>query len=123
MAKFPNQKTITSRNNSADIAKKIADQGRYGFHVVVNQYDSAAMKELSHCGYKLYQYLCKNLNGFTFDLSAVDAINYTGISANSYDRAVKELIEKRFLIPCPKRNNAFDFFVVGGDNTIITTDA
>lgn len=123
MAKYPNQKTIITHNNSGDVAKRLADQGKYGYHVVINDYDSQAMRELSNCGYKLYAYLCKNLNGYEFDLSSVDATRYTGISTNSYDRAVKELIEKRFLIPCPRRNNHFDFYVVGGDNTIVNTGA
>lgn len=123
MAKYPNQKTITTHNDSSDVAKRLSDQGKYGFHIVVNDYDSQAMKELSPCAYKLYRYLNKNLNGYTFDLSSVDVANYTGISQNSYDRAVKELIEKRFLIPCPRRNNHYDFYVVGGDNTIINTGA
>ena len=119
MAKYPNQKSITTHNNSSEIAKKLANQGRYGFHVIVNAYDSQAMRELSESGYKLYAYLCKNLNGFEFDLSRADVISYTGIASKSYDRAIKELIEKRFLVPCPRRSNHFDFFVVGGDSTVI----
>lgn len=121
MAKYPNQKTIVTHNESSNIAKQLSNQGKYGYHVVINQYDSAAMKELSESGYKLYAYLNKNLNGYEFDLSRIDVISYTGISNKSYDRAIAELIDKRFLIPCPNRNNCFDFYVVGGDGTVINT--
>lgn len=122
MAKYANQKTIVTHNDSNDIAKRLAKQGRFAYHIVINDYDSQAMKELSESGYKLYSYLSKNLNGYEFDLSRADTCNYTGISSKSYDRAVQELINKRFLIPCPGRSNHFDFYVIGGDGTVINTD-
>lgn len=51
--------------------------------------------ELNGAAFKLYCYLNKNQDGYTFGLSKVDAVKW-GI--NSYDRAVKELIDKGYLV-------------------------
>lgn len=56
-----------------------------------------AMSNLTGETFKLWCYLGKNQNGYTFDLSKVAALNFGVGSKSSYDRAVKQLIEKGFL--------------------------
>lgn len=59
---------------------------------------------------KLWLYLGKNQNGYTFGLSKVDAIRWGIGSKSSYDRAVKELKDKGYLVE--KSKNHYDFFEI-----------
>lgn len=58
--------------------------------------------------FKLWCYLGKNQNGYEFALSKVDAMNWGMGSKSSYDRAVKELIEKGYLVETSP--NHYDFY-------------
>ena len=114
MTSYPNQRTIFMHNESSEMAKRMTG----GWHVVINNIDSTAMKELSGSGYKLYRYIQKNANGYIFALSKKAAIEYTGISPNTYDKAVHELIEKRFLIMRQNNKAEYDFFLIGNNANI-----
>ena len=69
-----------------------------------------AMIDLKGEAFKLWVYIGKNQNGYTFALSKVDAIKWGVGSKSSYDRAVKELIEKGYLVERSK--NHFDFYEI-----------
>ena len=78
-----------------------------------------AMIDLSGEAFKLYMYLGKNQNGYTFALSKVDAIKWGVGSKSSYDRAVKTLIEKKYLVETSP--NHFDFYELPKEEEIIVT--
>lgn len=67
-----------------------------------------AMNDLKGESFKLWCYLNKNQNGYTFGLSAADAMTWGVGSRSSYNRAVKELTDKGYLVQ--KEGNNFDFF-------------
>ena len=69
--------------------------------------------------FKLWCFIGKNQNGFTFALSKVDAIKWGIGSKSSYDRAVKELIEKRYLVETTP--NHFTFYEKPKEKDIIVT--
>lgn len=69
-----------------------------------------AMIDLKGETFKLWVYLGKNQNGYTFALSKVDAIKWGIGSKSSYDRAVKELIEKGYLVESSP--NHYDFYEI-----------
>ena len=69
-----------------------------------------AMIDLKGEALKLWLYLGKNQNGYTFGLSKVDAMKWGIGSKSSYDRAVKELIEKGYLVETSA--NHYDFYEV-----------
>lgn len=60
--------------------------------------------------FKLWIYFAKNQNGYKFELSAVAVQNFCGITEKTYREAVKELIEKRYLIK--REKNYYDFYEV-----------
>lgn len=64
----------------------------------------SAMQNLKGESFKLWCYLSKNQDGYTFALSKVDALNWGIGSKSSYDRGIHELIEKGYLV-CGKGNN------------------
>lgn len=67
-----------------------------------------AMIDLKGESFKLWCYLNKNQNGYTFGLSPVDAIKWGIGSKSSYDRAVKDLVAKGYLVKTA--GNHYDFF-------------
>ena len=58
----------------------------------------AAMKNLSHGGFRLWVYLCRNKDGFEFGLSGAAVKEVTGISKTTYQNAVQELLNKGYLV-------------------------
>lgn len=69
---------------------------------------TSAMTDLKGETFKLWCYLNKNQNGYTFALSKVDALNSGIGSKSSYDRAIQELIEKGYLVNI--RGNTYIFY-------------
>lgn len=78
-----------------------------------------AMIDLKGESFKLWCYLTKNQNGYEFALSKVDAIKWGIGSKSSYDRAVAELIEKKYLVETS--SNHFDFYELPKGEVIYIT--
>ena len=86
----PNQKTIKVKKESSD---KVNLYAKYNINAL-----QVAMGSLKGESFKLWCYLNKNQNNYTFALSKVDAINWGIGSKSSYDRGIAELIEKGYLV-------------------------
>lgn len=67
-----------------------------------------ACQMLNDCGLKLWMYLDCNADGYQMELSAVDFLNWSGLSLSSYKRAKKELIDKGYLME--KSGNMMVFY-------------
>lgn len=102
MEKTANQKTINVQKESCNKSNLYA---MYNLNAL-----QTAMIDLKGEAFKLWVYIGKNQNGYTFALSKVDAIKWGIGSKSSYDRAVKELIEKGYLVE--KSKNHYDFYEV-----------
>ena len=66
------------------------------------------LDELTPAAMKLWLYFMKNQNGYTMALSKVDAMKWGIGSKSSYDRAVKELKDKGYLIAA--EGNYWNFY-------------
>lgn len=96
----PNQRRITTHKDKAN---------KQNIYTVTNIASlSYAMSVLTHSGLRLWLYLAKNQDEFTFWLSPIDVGAFTGLSIASYRRAFSELREKKFLVLSKK--NCFDFY-------------
>ena len=106
-ATVPNQRTITT-NKAAHSGKKSEE-----YYTPVNlQAMKEAMQRLSGNAFKMWCYLGKNINNYTFALSRIDAIEWCGFSKNTYAAAFNELIEAGYLINKDGRKNHYDFYEV-----------
>lgn len=99
MTTYPNQKVVTIHKK-----KGSADQP---FLQLINSEWQQAAKELTGAEFKLYIYLAANADGFELALSRKDVINCTGISDDAYDRAIKSLIQKGYLVN--SHSNRYEF--------------
>lgn len=70
----------------------------------------AAMRELTGSELKLYLYLAANKVDYQLELSRSYLIEQGITSNGSYDRAVKGLIEKRYLVPLSSESNIYNFY-------------
>ena len=57
-----------------------------------------AMKALKPNAFKVWCYLCRNQTNYEFALSGTEVQSKCNISKITYDNAVKELIEKQYLV-------------------------
>lgn len=95
----PNQKTIT-------VCKEDCNKQNYYATINLNALELAAI-DLKSGAFKLWIYFAKNQNNFTFALSNKAVAEQFGIKKDQYDSAVKELIEKGYLIETAK--NKYEF--------------
>lgn len=98
----PNQKVVTVKQSICD-KEHIYTQCNL-------KANKMALKELSANAYKLYMYFALNQNDYTFALSYVHVYSVTGMSEKTYHRAVKELIEKGYLVKEENKKNQYIFY-------------
>ena len=96
----PNQKTLRIEKEQSSKSNPYA---MYNLKAL-----QSAMLDLKGETFKLWCYLNKNQNGYTFALSKVDALNWGVGSKSSYDRAVSKLIEKGYLVK--QEGNLYRFY-------------
>lgn len=96
---YGNQKQI-------EVVKSKCDKENYYMMCNLNALELAAA-DLSAGAFKLYIYFVKNQNGYIFDLSSKDIKDKWGMGKTQYDNAVKELINKGFLLETEKNKFIF----------------
>lgn len=72
--------------------------------------DEAATRLQSIGGFKLYIYLAKNQNNYTFALSSKDFQEWSGLGKQAYTSAFNDLVRQGYLIQDKKQNNKYAFY-------------
>ena len=111
MTTVENQKTIKTQKAPAN------KENLYGIFNL--EALNAAMVNLKNDSFKLWCYINKNQNGYTFALSKVDALRWGIGSKSSYDRAVKELRDKKYLVETSP--NHFTFYEFPKEEPMVIT--
>lgn len=88
--KYNNQKVIVVNKEKSN------KENKYAIFNMISL--KTAMKELSPNAFVLWSYINKNQNGYEFALSPKDALEWGVGSKSSYDRARKELVNKKYLV-------------------------
>lgn len=101
----PNQKTVK--------VSKVETKGKIFAQIEMNALEEAA-RNLKAGAFKLWVYFSKNQNNYEFGLSSSDALATFGMKKDQYDGAVKELIEKGYLVQ--SSGNSYTFYEVVGKN-------
>ena len=109
----PNQKTIKTNKEKCDKKNLYSTMNLNALQ--------CAMIDLKGEALKLWLYLSKNQDGYTFALSPIDAIKWGIGSKSSYDRAVKKLIEEKYLVETsPAHYNFYE--LPKGEEIIVTVN-
>lgn len=72
--------------------------------------DEAATRLQSIGGFKLYIYLAKNQNNYTFALSSKDFMQWSGLGKQAYTSAFEDLVRQGYLIQDKKQKNKYTFY-------------
>lgn len=96
----PNQKTIK-------VEKQVCDKNHIYTQFNLKAFEMAAV-DLDAGAFKLWCYIAKNQNGYEFALSSSDAEKNFGLKKKQYDNAVKQLIEKHYLVVSKGYNYTFN---------------
>lgn len=100
----PNQRTITVNKAKTDKQNKYTANNLAAL-------DEAARRLQSKGGFKLYMYLAKNQNNYSFALSSADFCYWSGLGLTAYNTAFEELKEQGYLIPKDKSKEKETVFV------------
>lgn len=105
MQTVANQRTITTKKEPC--SSKSAEE----YYTTINlKALEIAMSSLSANAFKMWVYLGKNQNNYTFALSKVDTLKWCGFSKNTYSTVFKELESKGFLVREKENSNHYDFY-------------
>ena len=100
-----NQRVITTRK------EKCSNKNKKEYYTITNLIAlELAMSSLSPNAFKMWVYLGKNQNNYTFALSKVDTLKWCGFSKNTYTSAFNELEDKGYLVK--SKSNHYDFFEI-----------
>lgn len=100
MTTQPNQKTITTKS---------AAHNKNNIYATLNiEAMEQAMALLKPNTFKLWCYMAKNQNNYTFALSCVDACRFCKITKPTYLAGIQELIEAGYLVNT--NGNHYDFY-------------
>jgi hypothetical protein len=108
-----NQKVITTM-------KAMCDSDHYYSTVNIDA-ASRAMTLLKPNTFKLWFYLGKNQNNYTFALSKVDAMRFCNISRSTYLAGINELIEYGYLVQDKNGTNHYNFYEMPIEEEMIIT--
>ena len=95
MSSVPNQRTITVNKEKTDKSHKYTANNLAAL-------DEAASRLQTKGGFKLYMYLAKNQNNYSFALSSADFCAWSGLGMTAYNTAFEELKQQGYLIPKDK---------------------
>ena len=115
----PNQKIVR--------VKKEPVQGKLFAQMSLEALEKAG-QNLDAGAFKLWCYFAKNLNDYQFALSSKDAEETMGIKIKQYNNAIKDLIDKQYLVPSADGANHYTFYDVSQavipkeDNDVITKE-
>lgn len=69
-----------------------------------------AMKDLSNAEFKVWCYLAKNQPGYLLAISPADALKWGGISKDTFQKAIRVLKEKNYLVLKEGTTNSYIFY-------------
>lgn len=108
MVRYPNQKIVRINREMPKESKST----KRPYIIAYKDNVEEAMKKITRVStLKLYLYLIGNLDNYNFALSTQDVADRCGISIDSAQDAVKDLVEKGFLVLREKKK-MYDFYEV-----------
>ena len=98
----PNQKIV-------QIGKRTVRDGKHLYATMNLDAMQQAMRTLKGSSLKMWLYLNKNQENYTFDLSRTACLEW-GIKKDSYYDGVRELVEKGYLVQAREGSNYYTFY-------------
>ena len=100
---------VANQKHIGSINKAPCDDKNIYLKININAVQGASLA-LKPSTFKVWMYFAKNQDGYEFDLSSVAVCSFCNISDKTYREAIKELVEKRYLLQ--RHKNVYDFYEV-----------
>lgn len=114
MTTYENQKVVTTNSAKCD---------KNNLYAIINiEAMEKAMILLKPNTYKLWCYMAKNQNNYTFALSCVDACRFCKMSKPTYLGCVQELIETGYLVQDGANHYQFYEMLPEAEELIVTVN-
>ena len=97
MNTVPNQRVISVNKAVCDKENKYTTNN-------LDAVDEAAFNLQSKGGFKLYMYMAKNQNKYTFALSSKDFMLWSGLGKQAYNTAFADLVTQGYLVQGSQKN-------------------
>ena len=119
---MPIEKTVQLVPNQKLIVVNKAESNKKNLYCVLNlqALDRACNILQSKAGIKLYLYLAKNQDKYTFALSSSAFTEWAGVSRTAYNTAVEELIENNYLVLMAGTKQTYNFYEYGKEKIVPT---
>ena len=110
METVPNQKVVQIQKEKV---------GKNNLYAVISLKGIDEAATLPKTAFKLWVYLVKNQDKYSFALSCKDFCRWADVSKNTYETAVKELIERSYLMQKEEGSNVYIFYEMPQDDEVI----
>lgn len=101
--KVPNQRVVT-------VHKQLCDKNHKYTANNLEALDEAAGRLAEKASFKLYIYLAKNQDKYSFNLSSSDFMRWANVGSTAYNTAFKELVEEGYLIQKEGTKDIYTFY-------------
>ena len=110
METVPNQKVVQIQKEKV---------GKNNLYAVISLKGIDEAATLPKTAFKLWMYLVKNQDKYSFALSCKDFCRWPGVSKNTYETAVKEMIERSYLVRKEEGSNVYIFYEMPQNDEVI----
>ena len=110
METVPNQKVVQIQKEKV---------GKNNLYAVISLKGIDEAATLPKTAFKLWMYLVKNQDKYSFALSCKDFCRWAGVSKSTYETAVKELIERSYLVRKEEGSNVYIFYEMPQNDEVI----
>lgn len=101
--KVPNQRVITVNKSVCDAQHKYALNN-------LEALDEAAGRLIEKASFKLYIYLAKNQDKYSFNLSSSHFMKWASVGSTAYNTAFKELVDEGYLVKKQGTKDIYTFY-------------
>ena len=113
METVPNQKVVQIQKEKV---------GKNNLYAVISLKGIDEAATLPKTAFKLWMYLVKNQDKYSFALSCKDFCRWADVSKNTYETAVKELIERSYLVRKEEESNVYIFYEMPQNDEVIMVE-
>ena len=110
METVPNQKVVQIQKEKV---------GKNNLYAVISLKGIDEAATLPKTAFKLWMYLVKSQDKYSFALSCKDFCRWAGVSKNTSETAVKELIERSYLVRKEEGSNVYIFYEMPQNDEVI----
>lgn len=106
----------TAENQKIVIVNKATTDKKHPYTPINIEVLNSALTTLKGNEFKVWMYIAKNQNQFTFALSSKETCRICNICRSTYVSAIHALLDKGYLVPKADEKNVYIFYEAGSND-------